>query len=106
MKIGAVSGMMAVALTAAVPGISSSLPNATDVPTQMVITVLPAKGGAQPASLDARDLRVLQGKKPVPVIRLQRLAGVAFKADIHRVAEAEHPAIQINLNRFDFSLFG
>lgn len=41
----------------------------------MVITVLPAKGGGQPASLDARDLKVLQGKKAVPVIRLQRLTG-------------------------------
>ena len=39
----------------------------------MVITVLPAKGGGQPASLDARDVKVLQGKKAVPVIRLQRL---------------------------------
>ena len=75
MKIGAVSGMIAAVLMAASPGISSSLPNATDVPTQMVITVLPAKGGGQPASLDARDLKVLQGKKAVPVIRLQRLTG-------------------------------
>jgi hypothetical protein len=75
MKIGGMSGMIAAALVAAVPGISSSLPNATDVPTQMVITVLPAKGGAQPASLDARDVKVLQGKKPVPVVRLQRLTG-------------------------------
>jgi len=73
MKIGAVSGMIAAVLMAASPGISSSLPNATDVPTQMVITVLPAKGGGQPASLDARDVKVLQGKKAVPVIRLQRL---------------------------------
>jgi hypothetical protein len=75
MKIGTVSGTIAALFMAAGPGISSSLPNATDSPTQMVITVLPAKGGAQPASLDARDLTVLQGKKPVPVVRLQRLAG-------------------------------
>ena len=75
MKIGAVSGMIAAVLIAASPGISSSLPNATDVPTQMVITVLPAKGDAQPASLDARDLKVQQGKRQVPVVRLQRLAG-------------------------------
>jgi hypothetical protein len=67
--------MIAAALVAAVPGISSSLPNATDVPTQMVITVLPARGGGQPASLDTRDLTVLQGKKPVPIVRLQRLTG-------------------------------
>jgi hypothetical protein len=75
MKIGGLSGMIAVALVATVPGISSSLPNATDAPTQMVITVLPARGGGQPASLDARDLMVLQGKKSVPAIRLQRLTG-------------------------------
>jgi|HubBroStandDraft_5_1064220.scaffolds.fasta_scaffold33976_2 hypothetical protein len=75
MKIGAVSGMIAAVLIAASPGISSSLPNAIDAPTQMVITVLPAKGDAQPASLDARDLKVQQGKRQVPVVRLQRLAG-------------------------------
>jgi hypothetical protein len=75
MKIGGVTGMITAALLAAVPGISSSLPNATDAPTQMVITVLPAKGGGQPASLDARDLTVQQGKKSVPVIHLERLTG-------------------------------
>jgi hypothetical protein len=75
MKIGAVSGMIAAVLIAASPGISSSLPNAIDAPTQMVITVLPAKGDGQPASLDARDLKVQQGKRQVPVVRLQRLAG-------------------------------
>jgi hypothetical protein len=75
MKIGAVSGMIGAVLAAASPGISSSLPNATNAPTEMVITVLPAKGGAQPPSLDARDLTVQQGKKSVPIIRLQRLAG-------------------------------
>jgi len=77
MKFGqnVVIGMIAAALVAAVPGISSSLPNATDAPTQMVVTVLPAKDGGQPASLDAKDLTVQQGKKHVPVIRVQRLAG-------------------------------
>ena len=75
MKIATVSELITVALMAAGPGISSSLPNATNVPTQMVVTVLPAKGGAQPASLDAKDLTVQQGKKAVPVLRLQRLAG-------------------------------
>jgi hypothetical protein len=75
MKVAAVSEIVAAVLMAAGPGISSSLPNATDVPTQMVVTVLPAKGAAQPASLQAKDLTVLQGKKPVPVVGLQRLAG-------------------------------
>jgi hypothetical protein len=70
-----VIGMIAVALVAASPGISASIPNATGVPTQMVVTVRPGPGGSQAASLEARDLTVLRGKKPAPVIRLQRLAG-------------------------------
>jgi hypothetical protein len=75
MRIARVSGIITAALVAVVPGISSSLPNATDAPTQMVVTVLPAKGGGQPASLDAKDLMVQQGKKRVPVIRFERLTG-------------------------------
>jgi len=75
MRIAQVGGIITVALMAVVPGISSSLPNATDAPTQMVVTVLPAKDGAQPASLDAKDLMVQQGKKHVPVIGVQRLTG-------------------------------
>ena len=72
---GRASGMIAVALTAASLGISSSLPNATDVPTQMVITVLPAKDGVQPASLDAKDVTVLRGHTREPVVGLQPLTG-------------------------------
>ncbi len=42
----------------------------------MVITVLPAHGSGQPATLDARDLKVvLRGNAFAPVLRLQRLAG-------------------------------
>jgi hypothetical protein len=69
-----VVGMLAVAFVAAKPGFSSSIPNATGVPTQMVITVRPGPDGG-PASLEARDLTVLRGRTPAPVIRLQRLAG-------------------------------
>lgn len=75
MKIAAVSGMIAAVLVVAAPGISSSIPNATEIPTQMVITARPAKGGAPPATLEAKDLTVLRGHTPVPVVRLQRLAG-------------------------------
>jgi hypothetical protein len=77
MKIeeGVVAGMIAVALMAANPGISASIPNAARVPAQMVVTVLPAPGGNTPKNLEAGDLTVLQGSTPAPVIRLQRLAG-------------------------------
>jgi hypothetical protein len=75
MKLHVVSGMIAAALLAASLVVASSIPNATGVPTQMVITVLPARGGGQPVSLDAKDLRVVSGNVPVPVVRLQRLAG-------------------------------
>src|SRR5579862_515900 len=75
MKIGVVSGIIAAALLAANVGFASSLPNATGVPTQMVITVLPTRSGAEPAILEARDLKVLHGNVPVPVVRLQRLTG-------------------------------
>ncbi len=75
MKMGGVSGIIAAALAAANLGVASSIPNATGVPTQMVITVLPTRSGAEPASLEARDLKVLHGNEPAPVVRLQRLTG-------------------------------
>jgi hypothetical protein len=74
-KIVGVTGMIAAALAAAIPGVASSLPNATGAPTQMVITVLPTRSGGEPASLEAKDLKVLHGKAPAPVVRLQRLTG-------------------------------
>jgi hypothetical protein len=75
MKIRVVTGMIATALLAANLGFASSLPNATGVPTQMVITVLPTRSGAEPASLDAKDVKVLHGNVPATVVRLQRLTG-------------------------------
>ncbi len=76
MKIeqGVVTGMIAVALVAVNPGFSASIPNATGVPTQMVITARPASGGSRPA-LEAGDLTVLRGNTPEPVVRLERLVG-------------------------------
>jgi hypothetical protein len=41
----------------------------------MVITVLATRSGAEPASLEASDLKVLHGNAPAPVVRLQRLTG-------------------------------
>lgn len=75
MKFGRASGMLAMALTAANLGISSSLPNATDVPTQMVVTVLPAKAGGQPASLGAKDVTVQSGHTREAVVGVQHLTG-------------------------------
>ena len=77
MKIeqGVVTGMIAVALVAVNPGISASIPDAKGVSTQMVITVRPASGSSRAESLEAGDLKVLQGNTPAPVVRLQRLAG-------------------------------
>jgi hypothetical protein len=67
------AGLMAVALAS--PAISASIPNAPAVPTQMVVTVLPARGGNRTESLQPGDLKVLQGNTPAPLVRLQRLAG-------------------------------
>jgi hypothetical protein len=74
-KQSVVTGMIAVALMAANPGISASSPDAARVPAQMVITVRPGSDGSRPKSLEVGDLAVLQDKTPAPVVRLQRLAG-------------------------------
>ena len=64
-----------IALFGAGAGISASLPNVSGAPTQMVITVRPAKGASQPESLVAGELTVQQGKTAAPVAGLERLAG-------------------------------
>jgi hypothetical protein len=74
-KNGVVAGVIAMALGAVEPGTSASIPNATDVPTQMVITARPARGGGPPVNVGAADLRILRGNTRIPIIRLQRLAG-------------------------------
>jgi hypothetical protein len=77
MKIrqGVFIGMIAVALAAVNPAFGSTIPNATAIPTQMVITVHSARGGSPPENLDARDLTVLRGNTRASVVRLQRLVG-------------------------------
>jgi hypothetical protein len=68
--------MIVTALVAAIPGMAASGPDAKGVPVQMVITVQPIHGGSGATeSLVAADVAVMQGKTPVPVVRLERLAG-------------------------------
>jgi hypothetical protein len=64
-----VIGILALTLLAANPGISASIPSA-GTQTDLVITARPAA-----ESLEASDIKVLQGRFRVPVVRLQRLAG-------------------------------
>jgi hypothetical protein len=73
-----------IAFTAASPGLRASPPTAPGGPAQvthMVVTIRPAhKSGTvrhdlQTGDLQARDLTVMEGKTPVPVIGLRRFAG-------------------------------
>ena len=68
------SATLGLALMAASPGISASLPDLTGAP-QMVVTVLPGSGGSRPDNLVAGDLNVSLDKSPAPIARLQRLTG-------------------------------
>jgi hypothetical protein len=54
---------------------ASSLPNTPAVPTQIVVTVLPASHGGPSQTLRDGDVVVLRGSARVPVVRLQRLSG-------------------------------
>jgi hypothetical protein len=63
------------ALVAAIPGISASLPDTTGVAPRMVVTVLPGAHGSRPDNLGQGEIAVLQGKTPLPVVRLQKMAG-------------------------------
>jgi hypothetical protein len=56
-------------------GLSSTPPNGTPITTRVVITALSSTTLGRPASLDAGDVAMLQGKTPVPILHLQRLAG-------------------------------
>jgi hypothetical protein len=77
MKIdqGVVTGMIAMALVAASPGISAPMPNTMGVPTQIVITVRPTPPGSRPEILESGELSVLQSNTPAAVLGLQRLVG-------------------------------
>lgn len=74
MNIRNVCGIISLALLAALPGFSSSLPNTPGTPTQIVVTALRVHGHP-PATLAAGDLTVLRGKTRVPVVQLERLTG-------------------------------
>ncbi len=75
MKIGTYILTTMLALVAAGPGISASLPETTGVAPQMVVTVLLGANGSRPADLGQGEIAVLQGKTPLPVVRLQKMAG-------------------------------
>jgi len=79
MRIERVTGIIALALLAVNSAISASNPNATGVPTKMVITVRPAPGNQrtsnQTTNLEPGELTVLRGNTPMSVLSLQRLAG-------------------------------
>jgi hypothetical protein len=77
MKIGPCIALITVAaaLTAVAPWISASTRDVADVPTQMVITVLPSHGEGPPEPLAPTDLTVVLGKIPAPVTGLERLTG-------------------------------
>jgi hypothetical protein len=66
---------LAAALLAASPGFAASIPGAAGVPTAVVITARPASGGSPHETLESGDVKVVQGKTPVPVVGFERLAG-------------------------------
>jgi hypothetical protein len=68
------TAMMAFGLAAS-GAFGSSLPATVPAPTEMVITVRPAKGHSSPQNLDARDLTVLEGHTQATIAHVQRLAG-------------------------------
>jgi hypothetical protein len=76
MKIerGVIAAIIATAFVAVNPGISASTPGTAGAPAQMVVTMRPTRNGP-PANLEAGELTVLEGAKPAPVVRLERLAG-------------------------------
>ena len=63
------------ALAAGTLNIWGATPNATRGTAQMVITVQSARQGGAPASLEAGDVIVTQGDRPLHVVGLQRMAG-------------------------------
>ena len=57
------------------PSFAASIPGATGVSTEVVITARGASGGSPHETLKAGDVKVLQGNNPVPVVGFERLAG-------------------------------
>lgn len=76
-------GTIATAFLIAQPGISSSLPNAAGVPTQIVVTVQPVRGAAAPEKLQADDLAVTVDKTPARVLRSERLTGDLARTQLY-----------------------
>jgi hypothetical protein len=67
--------VMAAALGSAIAAPPISTPNAAGVPTQLVVTAIPERGGAVPENLGADDLAVTLNKAPARILRTERLAG-------------------------------
>jgi hypothetical protein len=65
---------LGLALMAAKPGISASLPDITGSP-QMVVTVLPGTGGIRPDNLGPDEISVQLNKVPAHIAHLQRFSG-------------------------------
>ena len=74
LNIFLVTATTGLALVAAQPGISASLPDLTGAP-QMVVTVLPGAGGHRPDNLATGDFNVTLDKAAAPIVHLQRLNG-------------------------------
>jgi hypothetical protein len=73
---------LVVGLVAGTPNLLATAPNATDLKTQMVITVQSAHRGSgapeisgAPKILDTGDVTVTEGNTNLPVVSLQRLTG-------------------------------
>lgn len=75
MKInGYLAAAVGLALVAAMPGYSASLPDITGSP-QMVVTMLPGAGGNRPGNLAPGDINVQLNRAPAQIIQMQRLTG-------------------------------
>ena len=72
-----VTGMIVATVAAAGSCFGATLPppDATGVPAQIIVTVLPGPGGSQPQRLEGGELTVVEAKSPARVIRLERLSG-------------------------------
>jgi hypothetical protein len=95
------ASLIATALSAVVPGIPVSARNVGDasgVPTQIVITVLSAKGGSPPEALSPRDFTVLQGKTPLTVSGLEPLAGDMGAMQLFILLDDSSPSAALSLH--------
>lgn len=105
MKIGPCFQLatVAAALTAVAPWISASTRDVAEVPTPMVITVLPAHGGGPAGPLafpdvTPADLTVVQGKIPAPVTGLERLTGDLARMQLFILLDDSSPTSTLSIH--------